>query len=170
MVQTRDLKKGDEVLISFPPGSETSAVSFIKFNKDHTKIQCRVQNGRLMWYRVENIVTPQDDVVELIEQAVIENTVIEDLDITIESEQAQSELDKINRLKNSEKHISKKLTKKEQIIPLIHKGLSNKEICEQVNCDPAYASDMRKLLFETDQISLELRNLTHRNKYPKHAK
>ena len=155
MIQTQ-LKKGDKVIIAFPPGAAPHEVTFLKFSKDGEKGQYKEVNGRLMWYKTKFIVG-------------LDKPAPDALDIDTESLEAQKQLDEINRLKNSKKHTGRKVTKRERIVELIKAGQSNKEIVDEIHCDPGYPSFMRKELFETKQISEDIMKLTHYNKYPKHG-
>lgn len=155
--QIQELQKGDGVLIEFPPGVEPTECSFLRMNKDETKIQVQELKGQLMWYGVQYVFAVDKKTVEKTPQPKAEKQP-DKLDIDKESKKAQEQLDKIEALKKSDNRADKKLTKKEQIISLIRKGLSNKEICEIVGCDPAYPSGTRERLYKSGALSIELRS------------
>jgi hypothetical protein len=164
MVGIEQLKKDDEILISFPPGSPHVARKFIKSNKDKTKVQVREEKGRLMWYSAEFISEETNESSIDDREKLWDGVPLEQPSLDKESEAAQKELDKIKELKNSDNHVKKKVTKKHQIISLIKEAKSNKEICSKVGCDSGYVSDVRLALHKAGEISDEIYNVRHGGK------
>lgn len=170
MENLKNLTKGDSLTIIFPEGSAPEKCTFLKPNKANTKVQVQNRQGRLMWYSVDFIVDQEEqreveqkeaeqhekEGVEIIER---DKEKIKSLDE--ESEEAQKQLDKIERLKNSDNRVDKKVTKKTQIIALIKAGKSNKDVCQAVVCDPGYVSDLRLALYKSGEINEELFRVRH---------